>query len=213
MNKFLKSFKKDILDHAKSKYGKDKADEIWKETEKIYYRFLLEIPYIGGSENFMSHNLYQSLVLFAYYEATGRDLSIDEMETAIVKVFMDRRKFLGKIINLNKVGKLTTALIYKYVGVIKKQAEKNRGGKWHNTWGIEINPDNHKKGLAMTLVGCPIADFAKEHGYLDIMPVLCKIDHTTVEMLHGKLIRHHTVAEGYDKCDYWIIGDKDTEEE
>lgn len=212
MNKFLRSFKKDILNHAKSKYGKDRTNEIWAETEKIYQRFLMEIPYIGGSENFMSHNLYQSLVLFAYYEATGRDLSIDEMEKVIVKVFMDRRKFLGKIINLNKVGKLITALIYKYVGVIKKQADKNRGGKWNNTWGIEINPDNHRKGIAITLVGCPIADFAKEYGYLDIMPVLCRIDYTTVEMLHGKLIRHHTVAEGYDKCDYWIIGDKDTEE-
>ena len=210
MNKFLRSFKKDIVNHAENKYGKERAKEIWTKTEKIYHRFLSEIPYIGGSENFMSHNLYQSLVLFAYYEATGRDLSIDEMETAINQVFCDKKKYLGKFININKLGKPTISLVYKFIGIIKKQSDKHRGRKWHNTWGIEINPDNHKKGIAMTLVGCPIADFAEEHGYLDIMPVLCKTDHTTVEMLHGKLIRHHTVAEGYDKCDYWIIGDKDT---
>lgn len=213
MNKFLKSFKKDIITHAKNKYGNEQAKEIWAETEKIYDRFLSEIPYIGGSENFMSHNLYQSLVLFAYYEATGRDLSIDEMEEAINKVSCDKRKYLGKFINLNHLlHKPIISLIYKYLGVIKKQSDKHRGRDWHNTWGIEINPDNHKKGVAITLVGCPIADFAKEHGYWNIMPVLCKTDYTTIEMLHGKLIRHHTVAEGYDKCDYWIIGDKEEKE-
>lgn len=44
MNKFLRSFKKDILNHAKIKYGKEKADEILAKTEKIYDRFLSEIP-------------------------------------------------------------------------------------------------------------------------------------------------------------------------
>jgi len=211
MNKFLRSFKKDIINHAKSKYGKEKADGIWAKTEKIYDRFLSEIPYIGGNKNIMAHNLYQSLVLFAYYEATGRDLSVDEMEDAINKAFCEKKKYLGKFIDINKLGKPIISLVYKWIGVIKKQSDKHRGRDWNNTWGIEINPDNHKKGIAMTLVGCPIADFAKEHGYLDIMPVLCKTDHTTVEMLHGKLIRRHTVAEGYDTCDYWIIGDRDEE--
>ncbi len=46
MNKFLRSFKKDILNHAIDKYGKERADEIWAKTEKIYDRFLSAIPYI-----------------------------------------------------------------------------------------------------------------------------------------------------------------------
>lgn len=179
------------------------------KTERIYNRFLTEIPYIGGSENFMSHNLYQSLVLFAYYEATERDLSIDEMEKVIDNAFCGRFKAVSKFVNLNHLlCKPVVSIVYKLIGIIKKQADKHRGRDWHNTWGIEINPDSHIKGIAMTLVGCPIADFAKEHGYAHLMPVLCKTDHKQIEMLHGKLIRNHTVAEGYDKCDYWIIGDK-----
>lgn len=213
MDKFLKSFKKDILNHAKNKYGSEKANEIWVKTEKLYYKFAAEVPYIGGKRNILSHNLYQALVLFAYYEATGRDLSVDEMDAAIDQAFCESHRYLGRFINFNKLGKPVIWLLYKWIESIKKKSDKYRGNKWNNTWGIEVNPNKHKKGVAMTLVGCPIADFAKEHGYLDIMPVLCKTDHTTVEMLHGKLIRHHTVAEGYDKCDYWIIGDKDTEEE
>ena len=213
MNKFLRSFKKDILNHAENKYGKERANEIWAKTEKIYDRFLSEAPYIGGSKNIMSHNLYQALVLFAYYEATGRDLSIDEMEDAINRTFCESHRYLGRFINLNNLAKPAVWLLYKWIKSIKKQSDKYRGNKWNNTWGIEINPNNHKKGVAMTLVGCPIADFAKKHGYLHIMPALCKTDHTIVGMLHGKLIRHHTVAQGDEKCDYWIIGDKDTEKE
>jgi hypothetical protein len=33
-----------------------------------------------------------------------------------------------------------------------------------------------------------------------------------VEKEQYKLIRYYTVAEGYDKCDYWIIGDKEEKE-
>lgn len=42
---------------------------------------------------------------------------------------------------------------------------------------------------------------------------MCKTDHKQIEMLHSRLIRSHTVAEGYDKCGYWIIGNKDITEE
>ena len=27
--------------------------------------------------------------------------------------------------------------------------------------------------------------------------------------IHAKLIRHHTVAQGADTCDYWYIGDQE----
>ncbi len=56
--------------------------------------------------------------------------------------------------------------------VLQKVADKNnahKGKEWNNTWGIQVNPKGHEHGLSMTLVGCPIADFAKAHGYMDIL--------------------------------------------
>ena len=32
----------------------------------------------------------------------------------------------------------------------------------------------------------------------------------SAEAIHAKLIRHHTVAQGADTCDYWYIGDQET---
>lgn len=38
--------------------------------------------------------------------------------------------------------------------------------------------------------------------------VLCNIDYITMSMMHSRLIREHTVAEGAGICDYWTVGDK-----
>lgn len=97
-------------------------------------------------------------------------------------------------------------------GLVAKMAVKvnaNKGGAWNNTWGVQVNPEGHDHGLAMTLVGCPLADFAKTHGYTEIMPWLCRADERTASAIHARLIRHHTVAQGHETCDYWYVGDQD----
>ena len=55
---------------------------------------------------------------------------------------------------------------------------------------------------------CPAAEFAKKFGFDDIMPALCNVDFASIELLHAKLIRTTTCANGC-KCDYAICGDRD----
>ena len=43
---------------------------------------------------------------------------------------------------------------------------------------------------------------------LEVMPALCNPNYTAMEMLHAKLIRKTTCANG-DRCDYTICGDQD----
>ncbi|MBR0420022.1 MAG: L-2-amino-thiazoline-4-carboxylic acid hydrolase [Erysipelotrichaceae bacterium] len=71
-----------------------------------------------------------------------------------------------------------------------------------------VNPDNVDEGLAFTLVGCPLAEYAKKNGYSHLMPHLCSLDHVYAKLMHTKLIRNHTVAQGADSCDYWYVPDK-----
>lgn len=79
---------------------------------------------------------------------------------------------------------------------------------WHNTWQFELNPEGHDEGVSVHLIGCPVFDFAKEHGYLEIMPALCHSDYKIIEPFHCKMIRYHTVANGDEYCDFWQVGDK-----
>ena len=71
-----------------------------------------------------------------------------------------------------------------------------------------VNPNNTEEGFAFTLVGCPLVQYAKKHGYMELMPHMCKLDHQYAKLMHAKLIRTHTVATGAESCDYWYIGDE-----
>ena len=87
--------------------------------------------------------------------------------------------------------------------------EKLDRGEWGNSWRIEMNPHVREKGVAFDLVGCPLADFAKKHGYTEIMPVLCGFDHLTAGLMHACLFRAHTVATGSTRCDFRYLGDRE----
>ena len=77
-----------------------------------------------------------------------------------------------------------------------------------DSWKVEINPDNRKEGFCFHLIGCPIAKHAREHGYEELLPYLCKTDHFLAEVMHARLIRTQTEALGGNCCDYWYVGDK-----
>ena len=50
--------------------------------------------------------------------------------------------------------------------------------------------------------------FARREGYLEVLPVMCDIDHITDSLMHAKLNRKYTLASGGKVCDYWFVGDK-----
>lgn len=43
---------------------------------------------------------------------------------------------------------------------------------------------------------CPLNDFARENGYIEILPVCCEMDHYMTEAKHGVLHRDYTLATG-----------------
>ena len=54
---------------------------------------------------------------------------------------------------------------------------------------------------------CPGAEFAKEHGLLHVLPLLCNCDYFGISALGGTLIRRGTCGTG-KICDYCIVGNK-----
>ena len=194
------------------RYGEEETARLLREAESIYGRFLAETPFIGGKANFLAHNLDEALAFFALYEATGRTLPKEDIDEMLDIVMVGRVRKKGRFLNMNKLDKpWICAMVYRLLGRTARKINAHKGKDWNNTWGLQINPEGRDHGIAMTLVGCPVADFAKAHGYMDVLPILCASDLRTAAALHARLIRHHTVAQGADSCDYWYVGDKDTE--
>ena len=51
------------------------------------------------------------------------------------------------------------------------------------------------------------AEFAKSHGLLHVLPLLCNSDFFGISEIHGRLIRCGTCGNS-DKCDYLVVGSK-----
>jgi hypothetical protein len=52
---------------------------------------------------------------------------------------------------------------------------------------------------------CPIAEFAKKHGLLHVLPLLCNSDFFGISEIHGALIRCGTCGNSA-VCDYLVVG-------
>lgn len=202
--------------YAKSGYAKpyeqycrelypDEAEKIFKKAEEYYLKFMKDMPDLG--KNMMALNMLDWFTILSFYEASDRRLD-GEVLLKIKRREAEKLKFLGKFIDGNK-SKWPYRLFEKtYVKFNKAQKKHLAKGEWKDSWRVEINPDHRTEGFSFHLVGCPIAKHAKEHGYEELLPYLCRTDHFLAEVMHTKLIRTQTEALGGSCCDYWYVGDK-----
>lgn len=195
-----------VLAKYVSKYYPDELDSIMKSTQKYYARFSKEFPDLGGKENLLSGNREIFLAFISAYEASGHRIGADSIDE-LADMFYSKIRFVSKIADFNQPW--LAKLMYKiYIPYARKVKQKKANGEWKNAWGISINPDKRTEGCCFHLIGCPLAEFAKSHGFGELMPSICLIDHKAAEIMHAKLIRTHTVVLGARSCDYWYVGDR-----
>lgn len=202
--------------YAKSKYAKpcerycreaypEETGQIFEKAEAYYLEFMKDMPDLG--ENMMAKNMLAWFTILAFYEASGHRMDSEAL-LEIKRRAVERLKFLGAFVDGNR-RKWPYRLFEKtYANFIQMQQEHQARGEWMDSWKIELNPDGRTEGFCFHLTGCPIAKHAKEHGYGELLPYLCKTDHFLAKLMHAKLIRTQTEALGGSCCDYWYVGDK-----
>ena len=181
------------------------AEQIFQKAEAYYRDFLKDMPDLG--ENMMAKNMLDWFTILSFYEASDRRLDGEALLT-IKRRAVERLKFLGKFVDGNKNQWPYRLFEKTYRKFIRMQQEHQAKGEWMDSWKVELNPDHRTEGSCFHLVGCPIARYAKAHGYEDLLPYLCKTDHFLAEVLHTRIIRTQTEALGGACCDYWYVGDQ-----
>lgn len=195
-----------IKERLKKKYKGDAIERMWKKVQQQYSYFLKDLPYLGGKKN--THNgtggTYDCIMIFAYYEALDHTPDMDELYDMNCEAFLTGFKGLAKVANANR----------PFVRRVLHMAFRSTARSKYNCdpkqpTGYLMKVEDYDKSIGPRYIfeRCPIAEFAKEHGYLDIMPAFCNSDYPAMEMIHGHLIRKYTCANS-DKCDYWIVGDE-----
>ncbi len=204
-----------VLKRYLKRHHPEQKDEIVRKAHELFPRLMKDTPDLGGKENSLAYNMELFILFIAYYEASDHLIDGEAFDEIFDDLYRTLKPF-GFFLNCNNkvILKALRAYLYrnyqKYADTVKqKQAE----GKWMDTWGMVVNPENTDVGLAFTLVGCPLAEYAKRNGYSHLMPHLCCLDHVYARVMHTKLIRNHTVAQGADSCDYWYVPDRQEEEE
>ncbi len=198
-----------IIRYIKKHYP-DEKNRIIRKAGDIFPRLMEKAPDLGGKSNRMSYNMNIFIMFISYYE--GSDYRIDgEAFDEIFDDFVCRYRFISPLMDLNN--KTINRILKKYFyGSYQKYADmvnkKKAEGKWVDTWGMIVNPDNREEGLSFTFVGCPLAEYAKANGYQHLMSHLCRLDHAYARLMRAVLVRTHTVASGADFCDYWFVPDK-----
>lgn len=195
-----------LLKRCAQKYFPGEEKALLSKADLIYDGFRKETPSIGGRKNLLASNLDMAMTFFAFYEATDRCITKD-MFLEVTGWMTEKLGFLKKLFDFNKPW--MAKLMYRiYIPYAKKANENKQNGKWNNTWGVVINPEGYTEGCSFHLVGCPLVDFAKKHGYMDFMPHLCELDHAMAALMNARLLRNHTVSSGADSCDYWYVGSR-----
>ncbi len=202
--------------YAASKYAKpcerycretypEEAEQICRKAEAYYLDFMQDMPDLG--ENMMAKNMLDWFTILAFYEASGHRMD-GETLLEIKRRAVERLKFLGKLVDGNKHQWPYRLFEKTYANFIHMQQERQARGEWMDSRKIELNPDHRTEGFCFHLVGCPIARHARVHGYMDLLPYLCRTDRFLAELMHAKLIRTQTEALGGECCDYWYVGDQ-----
>ena len=199
--------KKGVRRWLRERYGKKQAEEIWEQTQKNYVDYLADCPDYGGKKNGHAAAIYGGLLIFALYPALPDQPPIAEMQDFMNGLFMSSFTKLGKVIDLNRGWAMR--LIDK---VFRKVGDRDRRDAERYPDGfINVGApfDSEHMATSYCFTQCPNAEFAKKHGLLHVLPLLCNCDFFGISELHGKLIRKGTCGNS-DVCDYLVIGDRNT---
>lgn len=207
MNKHLpvsKEMEAVMKKRLSEKYSEAESDECRTKIKSQYELFLKDLPDFGGKKS--RHNgpggTYDCIALFAYYEALGHEPGMDELYEMNCEVFLPEFRKMAGIVNANKP--LLRRLLHLAFVMTARTDEGRESG-----YIMKLEPFS-KDGVRYRFDRCPIAEFAKAHGYLDIMPAFCNSDYPAMKCINAALIRRHTCASS-DVCDYWIVGDQSAE--
>ena len=203
---YSEAVKQVITDCLKKQFSKKEADILWEKIQLKYTEYLQTLPYLGGAKD--NHNApggtYDCIALFAYYEVLDRKPSIQEIYEMNNAILLPPFRKLGKLFNINHPWQL------KLLNFVFETTAKRDQKKHHSCpagYIMQTEPFDPKTGIHYRFEQCPIAEFAKAHDLLEIMPAICNGDYPAMELLHAGQIRTTTCANG-NVCDYWIVGDK-----
>ena len=187
-----------------ARFSRAETAELIRKSGEEYRDMLNRIDDIG-KDNPMASNVYECLLFLAVWKAADGRISVDCLREITREVMgFPLLKAAGLFANANRSG------------LIKLEKKMHANAEWleqhsrykASSWDFNFDKTKHSEGFYYHFTKCPLNDFARKEGYLEVLPVMCEIDFLSAELMHARLIREQTLASGGEMCDYWFVGDR-----
>jgi hypothetical protein len=196
LHDFYKSTEKVLA----ARFGKERAAEIMKDVRARYASLIPSVPYIGGKENMFTEWLTYGVFYLAVYRALKPlGSSINGIGEVIYKTYEDMADYpewFLRIVSKLKYGE-------RYVSRLKLAAEQSQKRQYPGGWVCTfVEGDGKEFDYGLDITECGICKFYSAHAAQELVPYMCLSDYVVSKAFDRGLVRHQTVAEGGDRCDF-----------
>ncbi|MDX1778603.1 MAG: L-2-amino-thiazoline-4-carboxylic acid hydrolase [Thermodesulfobacteriota bacterium] len=183
------------------RYGKELADKLYTDARKEYEKIIPEIPFIKG---------LRARALNAFLLITAQELAVFKAMKKHGKSPAEAWELCHEALRLRmgEYSKIKKWLIKKlmFSGLLKKRMKMRAEGNVQMKVGdFEIRyviGDAKEFDWGVDYVKCGNFNLLKAQGAEEFAPYVCMSDIALGDALEWGLIRTHTIADGYETCDF-----------
>ncbi len=187
-------------------YGKDIAESVVSETIQRFEALLSGIPYIGGSENILTENLYLSAAMLAMYQSLkARGGTVEEIARLIYQGTSSFYTSFPFRLMLRWQGR--QLFDRKRIDQRQRAAAASQKKRFTEDWIFDVvEGDGKDFEFGVDYTECGIVKYLAEQGAPELAPYLCWLDYPMCKAMQVKLVRTETIAQGCERCNFRFTG-------
>ena len=183
-----------------ARFGDNLSAALIMKAKQAYENLRPKIRYTGGKENMFTEWLnYGAYYLAVYQVLSARGHDIDDVGTLIFEtynVMADYPKWFLSIAGGFKYGK-------NYEEKLKDAAAASQQRKYPEDFVASfIEGDGKIFDYGLDITECGICKLYSAHGAQRLSRYMCLSDYVISKAFNRGLVRHNTIAEGAEKCDF-----------
>ena len=185
--KFIKKNHKDIDINA-----------LKKKSKKNYREMIARTPDIGSmSKNSLRIPLAGGMLWLSIFDAMkGKMASEDfkKMVDATLQAPLLKLSFQSQNVFSLKAQKRS----------LERSKAANSASNSEFNWNTEFIPGRDKDEYITVYHQCGLCALGRQEHHEDLIPYMCDMDYSSVKLMGGVLKRTGTLADGADRCDFYI---------
>ena len=183
-----------------ARFGERRAKTLVQDIRREYEALTPEIPYIGGEENVFTEWLTYGVYYLAVYRVLKPLGQTVEQAGRIIyetcEAMADRPQWLIRLVGSLKYGE-------RYVERLRAAAAESQQRRYPGDWVCTfIEGDGETFDYGLDITECGICKYYHAQGADELAPYMCLSDYVVSCAFDRGLVRHKTIAEGAEACDF-----------